>query len=71
MPTNVSQVREEVCLRPDSCDKYPNGQKVTTGKYAGKCYSVTLSVLSPVEVTLKATLTEWGEPIDAGEIEVG
>ena len=41
------------------------------GKYAGKCYSVTLSVLSPVEVTLKATLTEWGEPIDAGEIEVG
>ena len=37
MPTNVSQVREEVCLRPDSCDKYPNGQKVTTGKYAGKC----------------------------------
>ena len=31
MPTQVSQVREEVCLRPDSCFKYPNGQQVTVG----------------------------------------
>ena len=61
--------------------EYANGDKspefdvtlpeAEDGKYAGKCYSVTLSVLSPEEVTLKATLIEWGEPIDAGEIEVG
>lgn len=37
MPTQVQQVREEVCLRPDDCSKYPGTPKVTSGKYAGKC----------------------------------
>lgn len=41
------------------------------GEYAGKCYAVTLNVLSPEKVTLKATLTDWGEPIEVGEIPVG
>ena len=38
---------------------------------AGKCYAVTLSVLSPVEVSIATELTEWGEPIEVGEIPVG
>lgn len=37
MPTTVSHVTEEVCMRPDSCKKYPKGKKVTSGKHAGKC----------------------------------
>ncbi len=37
MPTNVTQVREEVCLRPDDCAQYPNTPRIIEGPYAGKC----------------------------------
>ena len=37
MPTNVSEVREEVCLRPDDCAQYPNKPRIIEGPYAGKC----------------------------------